>query len=124
VNVRVVRRGPAGKYEMWARCREPERWSTWMTLVRRVDTDGPLHPGLEGSLMLAGGVRVAFDVLEVNDLGPSWTRQLRLGPVRLFVDHHVDEGFGLVEITAPFPIALAYVPLARRSLSRLLRRGY
>jgi hypothetical protein len=95
-----------------------------MTLVRRVDADGPLRPGLEGSLMLAGGVRVVFDVLEVNDLGPSWTRQLRLGPVRLFVDHHVDEGFGLVEITAPVPIALAYAPFARRSLSRLLRRGY
>jgi hypothetical protein len=94
-----------------------------MTLVRRVDADGPLRPGLGGSLMLAGGVRVAFDVLEVNDLGPSWTRQLHLGPVRLFVDHHVDEGFGLVEIAAPFPIALAYVPFARRSLSCLLRRG-
>jgi hypothetical protein len=94
-----------------------------MTLVRHVDADGPLRLGLEGSLTLAGGVHVAFDVLEVNDLGPSWTRRLRLGVVRLFVDHHVDEGFCLVEITAPFPVALVYVPFARRSLSRLLRRG-
>jgi hypothetical protein len=94
-----------------------------MALVREVDADGLLRPGLEGRLRLVGGIQIAFDVLGVDDLGPTWTRQLRLGRLRLFVDHHVDEGFGLVEITAPFPVALAYVPFARRSLSRLLRRG-
>jgi hypothetical protein len=123
MNVRVVRRGPAGKYEMWRRCRDVERWPTWMSLVRAVDASGPLMPGLEGVLVLPVGIRVRFAVLEVNDAGPSWMRELRLGPFRLLLDHHVDDGFGLVEASGPFPVPLAYVPFARRSLSRLLRRG-
>ena len=123
MNVRVARRGPAGKYEMWRRCRDLQQWPTWMAGVRDVEASGDLRPGLEGALVLPGGVRVAFDVLAVDTLGPAWTRVLRLGPLRLEVEHHVDEGFGLVDVSGPFPLPLLYVPLARRSLSRLLRRG-
>lgn len=123
MNVRVARRGPAGKYEMWARCRDPGRWPTWMTLVRGVDAIGPLRPGLEGHLVLDAGIRIGFHVIDVNEAGPSWMRELRLGPLRLLVDHHVDEGFGLVEITGPVPLPVLYVPFAKRSLSRLLRRA-
>jgi hypothetical protein len=123
VNVRVARRGPAGKYEMWGRCRDPQRWPSWMAAVRAVDTAGDLRPGLEGTLVLVGGVRVRFDVLEVNALGPAWTGVLRLGPLRLELEHHVDEGFGLVDISGPVLLPLIFVPLARRSLSKLLRRG-
>jgi hypothetical protein len=94
-----------------------------MTAVREVEAGGDLRAGLEGMLILTGGIRLAFDVLEVNALGPRWTRVLRLGPFRLEVEHHVDEGFGLVDVSGPFPLPLAYVPFARRSLSRLLRRG-
>jgi hypothetical protein len=123
MNVRVLRRGPAGKYEMWTRCRDVDRWPTWMTFVRGVEAAGPLRPGLEGDLLLPGGLRLGFGVLEVNEAGPSWTLELELGPIRLLIDHRVDEGFGLAEITGPFPFPLAFAPLARRSLSRLLRRG-
>jgi hypothetical protein len=94
-----------------------------MTLVREVEAIGPLRSGLEGRLALLGGVRVRFEVLEVNEDGPSWTRLLRLGRLSVEVEHHVDEGFGLVAIEARGPVAFAYVPFARRSLSRLLRRG-
>jgi hypothetical protein len=123
MDVRIVRRGPAGKYEMWARCRDVARWPTWMALVRGVEAAGPLRAGLEGELLLPAGLRARFDVLEVREQGPSWMLALRVGPIDLVVDHHVDEGFGLVEITGPFPLPLVYVPFARRSLSRLLRRG-
>ncbi len=123
MNIRVARRGPAGKYEMWSRCRDPGRWPEWMALVRQVDARGALRPGLEGRLVLRGGVRVRFDVLEVDDRGPAWTRQLRLGRFAIVVDHQVDEGFGLVTIDAWGPVAFAYLLFARRSLSRLLRRA-
>ena len=123
MNVRIAHRGPAGKYEMWSRCRDPGRWPDWMTLVREVDAPGMLRPGLEGELVLVGGFRVRLDVVDVNDRGPSWTVTLRPGPFRVELEHSVDEGFGLVAIDAPFPIALAFLPSARRSLSRLLRRG-
>lgn len=123
MNVRVIRRGPAGKYEMWRRCRDVDRWPTWMSLVRAVDAAGPFAPGLEGELLYPAGIRVRFEVLEVNEVGPSWSRELRFGAFRLVLDHRVDEGFGLVEIDGPFPLPVLYVPFARRSLSRLLRRG-
>lgn len=123
MNVRVRRRGPAGKYEMWRRVRDVDRWPTWMSLVRRVDASGPMRPGLEGTLEYPAGVRVAFEVLEIDERGPSWAREVRLWGLRLVIDHHIDEGFGLVEVSGPFPLPLAYVPIARRSLSRLLRRG-
>lgn len=92
-------------------------------LVRAVEAVGLLRPGLEGALVLPAGVRVRFDVLDVNEDGPSWTPEVRVGPLRLLVDHHVDEGFGLVELSGAFPLPLLCVPYARRSLSRLLRRG-
>lgn len=123
MNVRIIRRGPAGKYEMWARVRDVHRWPTWMSPVRGVEALGALRPGLEGELLVGAGLRVRFEVLGVNEAGPSWSRELRIGPLRLVVDHVVDEGFGLVEVSGPFPLPLAYVPFARRSLSRLLRRG-
>jgi hypothetical protein len=93
-----------------------------MTLVGAVEARGALRPGLEGRLVLRGGVRVRFDVLEVDDRGPTWTRRLRLGPFTIVLDHQIDEGFGLVTIDARGLLPLAYVPFARRSLSRLLRR--
>jgi hypothetical protein len=108
---------------MWRRVRDVERWPTWMSLVRDVEAAGPLRPGLEGVLVYPAGIRVRFEVLAVNEAGPSWTRELRYGPLRLMIDHHVDDGFGLVEIAGPVPLPLLYVPFARRSLSRLLRRG-
>jgi hypothetical protein len=123
MDVRIARRGPAGKYEMWARCRDVGRWPTWMALVRGVEAAGPLRAGLEGDLLLPVGVRVRFDVLEVREQGPSWTLALRVGPIELLVEHHIDDGFGLAEVTGPLPLPLAVVPFVRRSLSSLLRRG-
>jgi hypothetical protein len=106
---------------MWARCRDVDRWPTWMTLVRAVDAGGPFAPGLEAELVLAGGVRVALEIVGADEAGPSWTRRLRLGRLRIEVEHHVDDGFGLVVITASPAIALVYAPFARRSLTNLLR---
>lgn len=123
MNVRIRRRGPAGKYEMWARCRDPERWPSWLALVRGVRARGLLRPGLEGELVLVGRLRVSFDVLDVDDVGTTWTRLVRLGPFRLRIEQRVDEGFAWILATGAFPLVLAYAPLARRSLSRLLRRG-
>jgi hypothetical protein len=108
---------------MWASCRDIDRWPAWMALVRGVEAVGPLRPGLDGELVMPAGLRIGFTVLDVNDDAPFWTMELRPGPIRLFVDHHVDDGFGLTEITGPFPLPAAAVPFARRSLSRLLRRG-
>jgi hypothetical protein len=108
---------------MWRRVRDVDRWPTWMSLVRGVEASGRFAPGLEGTLAYPAGVRVRFEVHAVNEAGPSWTRELRFGRIRLILDHYVDDGFGLVEIDGRFPLPLLYVPFARRSLSRLLRRG-
>jgi hypothetical protein len=124
MRVRIVRRGPAGKYEMWGRCRDPGLWPAWMAGVIAVDADGPvLRAGLEGELRLAGGVTARFDVLDVDERATTWTRVVRLGPASLRVEQRVDEGFGSIEAIGPAIVVLAYAPLARRSLDRLLRRG-
>ncbi len=121
--VRVRRRGPAGKHEMWARCRDPEWWPTWMTGVRRVQAHELLEPGLEGELELAGGLRARFEVIDVDDRSAAWTRVVRLGPFRVRIEQRVDEGFAWIEVSGAFPLPLLYAPIARGSLSRLLRRG-
>jgi hypothetical protein len=94
-----------------------------MSPVVAVEAVGALRPGLEGDLVLVGRLRARFEIIDVNDLGPSWTWSVRLGPVRLRMEQRVDEGFGLIEATGTPLAVLAYVPFARRSLSRLLRRG-
>lgn len=94
-----------------------------MALVRGVEASGPLRAGLDGDLLLPAGLRARFDVLEVREQGPSWTLALRVGPLHLVLDHYVDDGFGLADVTGPFPVPVALVPVVRRSLSRLLRRA-
>jgi hypothetical protein len=124
MRVRVVRRGPAGKYEMWGRCRDPELWPAWMAGVRSVRADDTvLKVGLEGELSFVGGLGGRFDVVDVDDVATTWTRVVRLGPGSMRIEQRVDEGFGSIEAIGPPPLVLAYAPLARRSLDRLLRRG-
>jgi hypothetical protein len=110
---------------MWARCRDPELWPAWMAGVRSVESgDAALRVGLEGELSFPGGLRGRFDVVDVDDVATTWTRIERIGPVSIRIEQRVDEGFGSIELIGTAPVVLAYVPFARRSLDRLLRRGF
>lgn len=122
MNLRLVARGPASKYEIWAGYVDPQRWPEWSPHLRRVWASGPLRPGLEGEIEGPLGVRASFDVLEVDRPGGRWSWTVRLGPVRLRVDHEVEEGSASLTLMGSPPAVLAYAPLARRALRRLVAR--
>jgi hypothetical protein len=116
--VRVRRRGPASKYEMWARCRDPERWTEWLG-ASGVRASGPLVPGTDGVVLTRIGLTVPFEVIDVDEPGGRWIRSISVGPFRLRLEHEIAEGLAGVVVSAPAPVALAYVPIARRTMRRL-----
>jgi hypothetical protein len=120
--VKVRARGGASKYDIWSRYRDPQRWPTWSPQIARVHADGELRPGLEGEVEGPFGVRARFDVLEVDERAMRWVWTVRLGPARLEIDHDVSEGYAAVTIHGPAPVVLAYAPIARRALRRLVAR--
>jgi hypothetical protein len=121
--LRLRRRGPASKYEIWARYRDPQRWAGWASCVREVRAPGALRPGLEGELVGPLGVTARFDVIEVDEALGRWTWVVSSGPLRVRVEHEVAEGMAGLVLTGPFPALILYAPLARVALGRLVARG-
>ncbi len=120
--VRVRRRGPASKYTIWARYRDPQRWPEWAPHIRQVRAVGRLRAGLEGQVVGPLGVSASFTVIEVDEPAGVWTWVVGSGPVRLRIEHEVAEGLAGLVITGPAPVVLAYVPVARRALAHLVAR--
>ncbi len=118
--IRLRRRGPASKYLIWARYRDPARWSEWAPHIRGVSTSGPLRPGLQGEVIGVLGLRARFEVLEVDAERGSWTWVVRSGPVRLRIEHEVSEGRAGLVVSGPTAAVLAYAPLARLVLARIV----
>jgi len=120
--LRIRRRGPASKYEIWARCRDPRRWPEWAPHIREVIAEGPLQPGLEGEVVGLLGVHARFEVLEVDVERGRWTWVVRSGAVRVRIEHEVGEGRAGLVLSGPAPAVVAYAPLARAALGRLVSR--
>jgi hypothetical protein len=121
--LRLVRRGPASKYEIWARYRDPQRWPGWAPCLREVRASGTLRSGLEGEIVGPLGVKAQFDVLEVDEAHGQWTWVMGSGSLRFRVEHEVEEGMAGLVLTGPFPVLLLHAPLARIALGRLVARG-
>lgn len=122
-------RGSASPDLAWQRYDEPRLWPTWAPQIQRVTastdrleagTTGTVHAGL----LPRPTVPVPFEVLAVDGPARRWTWQVRLGPVRLTLEHGVDaEGSGsstFLRVEGPAPVVLAYAPVARIALSRLV----
>lgn len=120
--LRVRRRGGAGKYTIWARYRDPQRWSSWAPHIREVRAEGPLRPGLEGEVVGMLGVTARFEVLEVDEARGSWTWVVRSGPVSLRIEHEVSDGSAGLVLSGPAPAVIGYAPIARAALGRLVAR--
>ncbi len=122
-------RGPADTDLAWERYADPQLWSTWAPQIQRVETDMQrLRPGGRG-VVRAGvlphptlGIR--FSVLAVDEDARSWVWKVALGPVRLLLEHGVEpDGNGTVttlRLRGPLPVLLAYAPVARFALGRLV----
>ncbi len=122
--------GPASAYTVWERYADPAAWSTWAPQIQRVDTAmqritasgiGVVRAGLLPRPTLG----VPFEVLSVDEPAMEWSWQVVLGPVRLRLEHGVigtpagSETWLLVQ--GPPPLLLAYAPVARLALGRLVR---
>jgi len=76
--------------------------------------------GMRGVVEGPFGSRARFEVTSVNETRGLWTWEVRLGPARLVIDHEVADGKTAVTIGGPAPFVLAYAPVARRALERLV----
>ncbi len=108
---------------MWEAYAEPARWHEWAPQIRSVRPLERIHPGLNGEVEGLLGVRVRFEVTEVDEAAGRWTWRVQVGPARLTITHEVAESRTAVDIDGPAPIVLAYAPVARLALSRLVHVG-
>jgi hypothetical protein len=121
MEVRVEAAGTASRDTMWDAYADPSRWRSWAPQIRSVEPHEHIREGLEGTVTGLLGVRARFRVLAVERDAGRWSWEVRTGPVRLRIDHEVDDGRASITIEGPAPAVLAYAPVARLALSRLVR---
>lgn len=129
VSVTLHARGPASPGIAWERYADPQRWSSWAPQIQRVEASTPrLAAGTTGTvhagLLARPTVPVPFVVLDVDEAARRWSWRVRLGPLGLTLEHGVDaEAAGastFLRVRGPAPLVLAYAPLARLALHRLV----
>jgi hypothetical protein len=120
--------GPRTVEEVWDRYVRPRRWPEWSPQIRSVDYAGErLAPGTSGVVRGPGGLPVRFQILAVHDTDPvrTWSWTASAAGVRLALLHTVEATAGgtrtRLTIVGFGPVVLAYLPLARLALSRLVR---
>jgi len=97
--------GPADPDLVWQRYLRPALWSQFSPQIRRVECADPeLRAGSRGRVHGPPGLAVDFLVSEVDVEARTWAWQVR------------------VLLSGPAPVVLAYAPLARWALGRLVRR--
>ena len=116
-------RGTATADEVWDRYADLRRWSEWSPQIRRVDADGhTLRAGMTGTVRPIVGPGVRFTVEAVDEAARTWSWRVRLGLVRLHLEHGVDEDGGTwLAVSGLLPVVVGYLPPARLALSRLVK---
>lgn len=126
-SVTVAATGSGSLDETWDRYTTPARWSSWSPQIRSVDTTDPgrrVDVGTTGTVRGPAGAHVSFVVTEVDDDTRLWTWRVRAGLITLVLEHGVEShGSGVrawARVSGPLPVVLAYAPLARLALGRLV----
>ena len=120
MRMRLSLTGSASATTMWEAHADPGRWSEWAPQIRSVDTSERLREGLEGTVTGVFGVRARFHVTSVDAAAGRWSWDVFAGPVRLRIDHELADGRASIVLDGPASAVLAYAPVARLSLSRLV----
>jgi hypothetical protein len=116
----------------WERYADPALWSAWAPQIQRVDTTmSRLTPGATGTvragLLPRPTLGIHFEVLAVDEDAREWAWRARLGPVVLRLEHGVTAdprgSATWLRVHGPLPVVLAYAPLARIALGRLVSAG-
>jgi Polyketide cyclase / dehydrase and lipid transport len=111
----------------WERYAQPALWRTWSPQITGVDIPVVrIAAGVRGMVVGPLGVRVPFEIDDVDEPGRHWTWHVPLGPVIIRLVHWVEPaGAGSrtgLEMHGPLPLLLGYAPLARFALGRLVRK--
>ena len=114
-------RGPASADAMWAAYADTSRWATWAPQIHRVAPLGPLEEGMRGVVEGPFWARARFEVTSIDETAGRWTWRVWVGPAHMTIDHEVADGVTAVVIEGPAPLVLAYAPIARLALVRLVR---
>lgn len=119
--------GDADPALAWSRYEHLSLWPTWSPQISDVIAASPtLSTGLTGLVVGPLGVRVPFEVLDVDAEAMEWRWHVRFGPVHATLEHTVRTApggcmTGLV-IDGPAFVVLGYRPLAQLALKRLVRQ--
>jgi hypothetical protein len=118
-------RGPLPPHVVWERYADPQRWQTWAPQIRKVEAVGRLRPAMSGRVYSYLPPGLAFQVLDVDARSRTWAWRVQAGPVRLMLEHGVREAprggtETWLRLHGPLPLLLAYAPLARLALRRLV----
>lgn len=113
----------------WERYADPAMWPTWAPQIQRVDTSmDRLEPGGTGvvraGLLPRPTLGVPFEVLDVDEGAHEWSWRIRLGLLRLRLEHgvtgHLTGSTTWLRLHGPLPVVLGYAPVARFALGRLV----
>lgn len=123
--ITIHQTGRADAPTVWKRYLHPQLWPTWAPQIASVDcADESIRAGSTGVVHAVLGLRVPFEVTQVDPVALrwSWIARLPLG-VELRFTHTVDPvAFGTttgLAATGPAPIVLGYLPVAALALRRL-----
>ena len=104
----LTQAGDASPEEVWRRYADLGEWSRWAPFIQAVDSAGrELVPGLTGTVIAVGGLRVGFEVLAVDATARTWRWCARLGTVSL--------------VSGAAPVVLSYLLPAQLALRSLVR---
>ena len=127
MRIAIAAGGPADPDVVWKRYIEPTRWPSWSPQILGVDYPGQqLREDTAGAVHGLFGLTLPFRILAVDEASRTWTWRVcaPLG-IEMTLDHGVEPaGTGTrttLAVDGPAPVVLAYVPLARVALGRLVR---
>lgn len=85
--------GPDDPDVVWERYAAPDLWPTWAPQITAVDYPLPrIAPGVGGTVHGLAGVRVKFTITQVDEPRRLWAWRVRIGPLRMHLDHTVSAG--------------------------------
>jgi hypothetical protein len=121
--------GPLDPQAVWERYAVPARWPEWSPQISRVEMSAPrLVAGATGKVHGPLGVAFPFVVDAVDEPARRWSWTVKLGLVKIRLEHWVTEGPDGGTTTGmrahgPGPLVAVYAAPAQVALDRLVRPG-
>lgn len=117
--------GAASTESVWRRYVRTAAWASWAPQIRAVEAEAELRAGMRGRVVPVVGPGIGFVVEAVDHRALTWQWRVHAGPVRMRLWHAVRARTphgteAELRLDGPAPVVVAYAPLARRALRRLV----